>query len=83
MARRKQSNWPTMQISCCSNPSCNETDPPEQVDPYIAPYGWIALRDAWVIGTNDLSFIQVCSVECLEPAVRHRLEQQSKEQEPA
>lgn len=63
----------------CDNPKCGRTSTPEnnppkptKKDQYVSPYGWIQL-DGWRVGCGPTLNIEVCSAECLTPAVNEKL----------
>jgi hypothetical protein len=82
VTRKKKIEWTTTQMAVCDNPECENLAHPENQSPYLPPYGWIAITQGQIVGYNDLSGIQVCSFECLEPAVRRSVECQHEEDFP-
>lgn len=53
----------------CDNPRCKSLGHPESQKPYVAPYGWLVISKGWFIGTGPSVKVEVCSIECLTPAV--------------
>lgn len=53
----------------CDNPACKSIGHPESRKPYVAPYGWLHIQRGWFVGCGPNVQVEVCSVECLTPAV--------------
>ena len=59
-----------VQRTKCDNPDCKMIGLPESEKPYVPPYGWLTLKGHFV-GCGPAVTVEVCSTDCLAPAVDH------------
>ena len=57
-------------MTACDSASCKEADVPEIAEgkKYVPPYGWL-VADCFFVGTGPSVKVEVCCLECLEPAL--------------
>lgn len=67
----------TIKMTLCDNPRCGSMKAPESIKPYRPPYAWLTLKGGW-FGSGPSVSIEVCSLECVEPALEDAAKQQEQ-----
>lgn len=66
-----------IKMTKCDNLKCSMAGHPENLKPYRPPYGWLSVKGGFMGCGPDFA-VEVCSLACLEPAIRDALDEEAR-----
>lgn len=67
-----------VKMTKCDNPTCPMVDQPENLKPYVPPYGWLRVKGHF-IGCGPNVDVEVCSLKCLHDAIEHVIDEDARQ----